>query len=715
MTAVGEQAGPARDPGGRWRPGASARRERTRASWRELAGAAVDSPKIIAVFSPRGGVGKTTTAVHLGHALAMARSDLVIAVDANPDFGNLVKRISEPHSPYGIADLCRAAGQLVRYSDLMPYVTQAPSGLWVVRSDLDPAARPGPGQYRLVLQVLSRYASVIVVDLGTGIREPAFLAVAAEADALVAVAEPAGPTAEAAADGLDWIREHLPDRTRSAFVVMNAVRSGQASLDAGQFAATHAVDQVFDIPHDPHLAVGDVCRWALLSPHTQDAYLRLSAAIMDSVSDSAGAGTGGESAGASGARMPAGQPRPREQADTGNGSAATAGGQPATARGNGNPPGDAAGEHASPPTAPGSPQGAAVLPRRRWRRGGVVGITAIAAACAAAAVGVPPLIGKPESAVSMALQAGRAIARAPGLTFTGTIRGARAMVTVTRAGTVAGSYALSHYQVSRITIDGETYFSAPAAFWVAQSISRAAARQAAGKWAQAPARMTVTSFAALTPGQIARTLSHPGRDSTTARTTLDGTSVVRISSKGIRYYITTASPSRLIHLGGGGSAGNFSLGVSALTARSIRPVFTTLRSDVRGLQGAAVPAATVKPGSQTLQFQSCTDKSCTAFITVSVADPASSRVLLTMTIDFSDQARGPAAANCTSTVPVYPAASASVPVSCGVSGGAWTRWYNGHSAAFLVHARSHFTVTVNTASDVAAMQSELNSEQLRSR
>jgi MinD-like ATPase involved in chromosome partitioning or flagellar assembly len=258
------------------------RRERMRESWRELIRTPAGSPKIIAVFSPRGGVGKTTTALHLGHALAMVRDDLVVAIDANPDSGNLVKRVSEPHSPYGMGDLCQAAGQLARCTDLLPYVTQTPSGLWVVRSDPEAATRLGAGQYRLVLQALARYASVIVVDLGTGMREPAFLALAGAADALVAVAGPTHQAADAAVDAIDWVSQRIPEKDRACAVVVNAAMPGAPVLDVGKLAAASDfyVDQVLQVPHDPHLATGDACRWALLSRHTQDAYLQLAAAVM---------------------------------------------------------------------------------------------------------------------------------------------------------------------------------------------------------------------------------------------------------------------------------------------------------------------------------------------------------------------------------------------------------------------------------------------------
>ena len=47
----------------------------------------------IAVVSPKGGVGKTTTTALLGSLLAFLRRDRVIAVETNPDWGSLGRRL----------------------------------------------------------------------------------------------------------------------------------------------------------------------------------------------------------------------------------------------------------------------------------------------------------------------------------------------------------------------------------------------------------------------------------------------------------------------------------------------------------------------------------------------------------------------------------------------------------------------------------------------
>jgi Mrp family chromosome partitioning ATPase len=56
---------------------------------RGLAG--VTRPNTVALISPKGGVGKTTSTFLVGNLLATHLKLRVIAVDANPDFGTLAR------------------------------------------------------------------------------------------------------------------------------------------------------------------------------------------------------------------------------------------------------------------------------------------------------------------------------------------------------------------------------------------------------------------------------------------------------------------------------------------------------------------------------------------------------------------------------------------------------------------------------------------------
>src|SRR6202035_1240052 len=63
----------------------------------------------IAIVSPKGGVGKTTTTALLGTLVAHLRRDLVLAVDANPDYGSLGRVLCPSHG-FFVDDLAAYLG-----------------------------------------------------------------------------------------------------------------------------------------------------------------------------------------------------------------------------------------------------------------------------------------------------------------------------------------------------------------------------------------------------------------------------------------------------------------------------------------------------------------------------------------------------------------------------------------------------------------------------
>jgi MinD-like ATPase involved in chromosome partitioning or flagellar assembly len=266
----------------RIRPGARELRHR---DWARRIRRSLRSPKVVAVFSPKGGVGKSTTTLQVGEVLARLRGDLVAGLDANPDSGNLVKRVHEPYSVSTAGELHDALAEIERYADLMPYVTQADSGLCVVRSDPNAVGRLGPEEYREILRLLTRFYAMVVIDLGTGMREPAFQAIIEAADAVVAVTRPTFDSAEVMAEGLDWLAGRFGEKITGATLVLNAVDPGPDRLDAAHLTGDFAdrIGRILHVPHDRHLAAGGVPQWSLLTHDTQDAYLRLAATIVDAL------------------------------------------------------------------------------------------------------------------------------------------------------------------------------------------------------------------------------------------------------------------------------------------------------------------------------------------------------------------------------------------------------------------------------------------------
>jgi hypothetical protein len=359
------------------------------------------------------------------------------------------------------------------------------------------------------------------------------------------------------------------------------------------------------------------------------------------------------------------------------------------------------------------PGGPAPAPRKK-RRGLLIGLAAAVVVIVVLAVSLTLALGGGDSPTTMALQSGQAISAADGITYGGTIAGDPANLSVTRAGTVEGTYTDAGSPVSRVTVQGVTYLNAPADFWKSQGIASTEAGQAGGHWAKAPADAVSLSFDSLTPVQVARVLKHVGPKPESVARTFHGKKIIVLTASGVSYFITSDAPHRLIHISGGTGVAAYAFDVKPLTAATVKPVFTSLQSDVQALAGAADPGAVVDGG--TPKFLDCsTATRCTVSSSVTVTDPtdqgnfSTPPVLVKMTVGFAPTQNGKPFANCSTTVPV-PSAAAVKP-GCGVTGGPWTKWFNSHTGHFNVWADADYVVTVNSASSVAALTTAVSQEQ----
>ncbi|MCV7168403.1 MinD/ParA family protein [Mycobacterium manitobense] len=242
----------------------------------------------VAILSVKGGVGKTTTTLGLGSALAMTRSDRVIAVDANPDRGTLAERVRDTTNRSTVRDLI-SDPRISSYADVRGHTRMAFSRLEVLASEQDPAAADvfGEDEYRRTVDVLRRYYNVILTDCGTGIMHSAMTGVLDLAHSLVLVSSLALDAARSASATLDWLMQHgHSGLVRDAHVVLSASRPSAAAIKVDKvvehFEARCA--SIHLVPFDPHLAEGADVDFALLKPATVRAYLELAGAVADNFS-----------------------------------------------------------------------------------------------------------------------------------------------------------------------------------------------------------------------------------------------------------------------------------------------------------------------------------------------------------------------------------------------------------------------------------------------
>jgi putative peptide zinc metalloprotease protein len=250
--------------------------------------APIEGTRRIVVMSRKGGVGKTTVTVGLGATFATCRGDRVVAVDANPDAGNLSRRIAGDCTRT-MTDVLADLNHIQSFSTMRGYTSQCTeSRLEVLASDDDARIsqaldRPA---YREVVSLLDRYYNLIILDTGTGILDSANQGLLAEADQLVLVLRAALDGARAGAQTLDWLEEHgYGQLVANAVVVVNGVT--RENDGAASFAREHFKQRcghVTSIPRDIALEVGARTALSNLAPSTREAFVDLAAAIADNFS-----------------------------------------------------------------------------------------------------------------------------------------------------------------------------------------------------------------------------------------------------------------------------------------------------------------------------------------------------------------------------------------------------------------------------------------------
>jgi putative peptide zinc metalloprotease protein len=244
----------------------------------------------VVVLSRKGGVGKTTTALMLGHTFATHRGDRVVALDGDPDAGSLGYRVRR-ETAATVTNLLADSQHLERYASIRGYTSQAPTRLEVVAADDDPSVSEalGHGDYQQAIRLLDRHYNLILLDAGTGILDSATQGILGMADQLVLVLAPSLDSARAASLTLDWLDAHgYGHLVREAVAVVNQVRPRTAiQHDIVDEHFRLRCRAVVRIPWDPQLEAGAQTGLDELRPQTRDAYLDLAAEVAEGFPNSA--------------------------------------------------------------------------------------------------------------------------------------------------------------------------------------------------------------------------------------------------------------------------------------------------------------------------------------------------------------------------------------------------------------------------------------------
>lgn len=245
----------------------------------------------------KGGISKTSNTCGVGLTLAEHRPDSVLAIDTNPDAGDLADRLLghdqvESTSPRTITDLVSAldANQIDNLTDLNRY-TQTSGRLHFIAGEQDPDVSESltADQYIAVRDTVDRFYPVTLTDCGTGVTHPAMKGILERADQIVVASGWAVTGAKRAQRTLTWLHEAHDGAYKSlaenAIVVLTDTGATSKDVDRDAIIETlqHLCRDVHLVPFDAEIGKGDLISLDELRPATRQAFLEVGASIVDAL------------------------------------------------------------------------------------------------------------------------------------------------------------------------------------------------------------------------------------------------------------------------------------------------------------------------------------------------------------------------------------------------------------------------------------------------
>jgi len=225
--------------------------------------------RIVAVFSPKGGVGTTTVATNIAIAAAQRKSDRVVLVDMNLQFGGVATHLDlDPKQT--LADVVRDEAALREPELLRTYAMRHDSGLHVLAAPATPEAAEliSPSHVAHLLGTLLEGYESIVVDAGSKLDER-ILTVFEAAETIVLPVYPEISALKAVHALLDYLNEAGTFGAKATFVLNNMF--ARDILKPRDIESALGTRIGMDLPYDPFLylkAVNEGVPIVLGAPHS---------------------------------------------------------------------------------------------------------------------------------------------------------------------------------------------------------------------------------------------------------------------------------------------------------------------------------------------------------------------------------------------------------------------------------------------------------------